>query len=259
MVETLQKRPKTQSKWLPCEPTAAELKKAKQNATDQSQFDTLGLKRGIWQQYEAGKIVLTCKFLPYARVLAFSNDGPDWDLWARIFDWFGPSPSGKPWLVVWYAAESPRRFPSVGQELGAEHVNGGYTQYCSTDGIFIYRKEEASRVLVHEMIHATCMDDTALSLPQREANVETWAELILIAILSGGSKSKAAALWKKQAHWVSSTNHKAAAQHGSHDETDYGWRYLNGRALMYAQLGILLPAPKAHGNSTRFTHPDLGV
>jgi len=236
------------------------MEKAKQHATDAT-FDTLGLKRGIWTAYEAGTATIQCRSLPNARVLAFLPPGTKapWDLWARIFNWFGKSQTGAPWLVVWYAAPKIREFPHNGEELHAEHVNGGYTQYCSTDGIFIYREEEASRVLVHEMIHATCMDDMNLTLPHREAYVETWAELILIAILSEGSKKKAAALWAKQAQWVSSTNKKAAARHGSHDESDYGWRYLNGRELMYERLGITLPPPKAHGESTRFTHPDLGV
>jgi len=261
LVETLQNRPKTQYKWRPSNPTPVEMAKARQHAIDGAAFDTLGLKSGIWSAYEAGTATLDCRSLPNARVLAFLPKGTTapWDLWARIFDWFGTSPSGKPWLVIWYAADKIREFPREGEELHAEHVNGGYTQYCSTDGIIIYRKEEASRVLIHEMIHATCMDDTSLSLAEREAYVETWAEIILVAILSEGSKAKAATLWAKQARWVSSTNHKAAAQHGSHDESDYGWRYLNGRALMYQRLGITLPAAKAHGKSTRFTHPDLGV
>jgi hypothetical protein len=239
-----------------------------------------------------------------ARVTCFLPVGvkePDWGLWGRVFAWFGPAgrrKRGQPWRVIWFAATTPRRFPFAGQDLGPEHVNGGYTRPCSTEGIFIYRAEEATRVLIHEMMHAACLDEHphtegvhiphrgalrdeqpgtpgvhiphssatsphGWSVPLREAQVEVWAELILIALLSRGQPKVALNLWNLQSQWVADTNRKARDDHGTRDISDYAWRYLCGREVMYARLGVTLPVADAsaagHMRSVRFTHPALGI
>ena len=224
----------------------------------------MGLKMEIWSAYKAGKAQLVCRRLGgLARVIMFLPHGtgePNWEIWARIFQWFGPSKDGKPWKATWFPAKARRNFPLVGQDLGPEHVNGGYTQICSTEGIYIYRHEEATRVLVHEMVHAACLDEKGdgWTIPLKEAMVEMWAELILIAILCRGSNFQAKRLWVKQSHWIADTNYAAQQNHNEEDDTDYAWRYLSGRAYMYMANGISLPAPRRLQNkSTRFTHPEL--
>lgn len=250
--------------WEPCEPTAHELSAAENEATKQSEFDTLALKSQVWTAYKEGKARLVCRKLgSLARVVAFLPEGveePSWEFWSRIFLWFGPSKDGRPWSVTWFAATTPRMFPLAGTDLGPEHVNGGYTSVCSTAGIFIYRKEEASRVLIHEMMHAACLDEVGpkWDIPNREGMVEMWAELILIALKSRGNVLNARRLWTKQSHWISDTNWKAKMENGQHDSTDYAWRYLACREQMYAMHGIALPAPrKTNIQSLRFTHPAL--
>lgn len=231
------------------------------------QFDRLGLKRGVWNDLVSGKLRLQCRRLgapTLARViyaLPGSVKEPPWDLWARIFQWFGPAASGQPWRVIWYAATAPRTFPALGQDLGPEHVNGGYTRPCSTDGIVIYRAEEATRVLVHELLHAACLDEPDWSIPLREAQIEVWAELFLIALLSKGQLAAAGALWAKQAQWVVDVNWKAETAHGASDLSDYAWRYLKGREEMYARLGVALPPARPAAardiSSLRFTAESL--
>ncbi len=190
-------------------------------------------------------------------------DHPPLEFWARIFQWFGRSPTGQPWRVILFASPKDREFPGVGQDLGPEHVNGGYTMGCSTDGIIIYREEEATRVLIHEMLHAACLDEQGpgWSIPLREAQIETWAELILIALRSKGNGAAALRLWFAQARWIANTNWKARRDHGTHDISDYAWRYLVGREEMYRRLGIALPAAQPavaeRQMSLRFTHPML--
>jgi hypothetical protein len=239
---------------------------AEKEATTGAQFDRLGLKQAIWNDYKEGSVQLICKRLGrLARVVMFLPKGgrePNWELWARIFQWFGPAPNRQPWRVTYFAAEKTRNFPEEGQDLGPEHVNGGYTFSCSTHGIYIYRAEEATRVLIHEMMHAACLDEKDWSIPDREAMVETWAELILIALISKGGVPAAEKLWVTQSHWISDTNWKAKHMNNTHDMTDYAWRYLGGREEMYARLGIALPAPRARAasaKSLRFTHPSLGL
>jgi len=248
--------------WSPSEPTAEEMELAEAEATAGGEFDRLGLKRKMWDDWKAGKVQRICRECPLGRVIAFVGAGvePSWNMWGRIFQWFGPSGKGTPWRVFWFAATPLRCFPSAGQDLGPEHVNGGYTQVCSTRGIFIYRKEEATRVLIHELLHAACLDENGWTIPDREAMIETWAELILVAIQSKGSVEAAAALWGKQAQWIADSNRRASTQNGVEDITDYAWRYLNGRRAMYARLGVSLPAPRSmhESKSLRFTHPALG-
>jgi hypothetical protein len=229
------------------------------------QFDRLGLKREIWDDVTSGRIKLQSRRLgTLARVVYALPAGvkePSWDLWARIFQWFGPAASGQPWRVIWYAAATPRTFPAIGQDLGPEHVNGGYTRPCSTDGIIIYRAEEATRVLVHELLHAACLDEVGWSIPLREAQIEVWAELFLIALVAKGRTAAAERLWAKQAQWVADVNWKAETMHGASDLSDYAWRYLKGREVMYARLGVALPPARPEVaraiTSLRFTTPAL--
>ena len=250
-----------------CKPEAEELIAAEKEATTAAQFDRFGLKRTVWEGYKQGTVKLVCKRLgTLARVLIFLPKGvdePNWELWARIFEWFGRASNKKPWKVTYFAAEKQREFPEQGQDLGPEHVNGGYTMACSTTGIFIYRYEEHTRVLIHEMVHAACLDEHKWSIPEREAMVETWAELILIALVSKGRPMIADKLWSNQSHWIADTNWRAKHMNNTHDLTDYAWRYLCGREEMYQRIGIALPAPRpAHSKRTeslRFTHPSLEV
>jgi hypothetical protein len=118
-------------------------------------------------------------------------------------------------------------------------------------------------VLIHELLHAACLDEQGWTIPQREAMIETWAELILVALLSKGSTARAATLWRQQAQWIADTNWKAEHLHGTRDISDYAWRYLCGREGMYARLGVALPAPRPaqarRQESLRFTAPALGV
>ncbi len=250
-------------KWRLSEATEAELAVAEREATTGAQFDRAGLKRSVWDAYKAGKVRLMClECGDLARVIAFLPKSTEIPLmiWSRIFQWFAKAPDGKPWTVYWFAAKTARRFPGVGQDLGPEHVNGGYTMPCSTDGVFIYREEEATRVLIHELLHAACLDEHAWSIPMREAMIETWAELFLIAVMSRGFPTVARDLWAKQAQWIADCNWRARRENGTVDISDYAWRYLVGREEMYQSLGIALPAPRSghESGSLRFTHPALG-
>ena len=250
--------------WEKCEAESHELAAAEKAASTGNEFDKHGLKAATWKGYKDGTVRLLCMRLgDLARVVCFLPGGakePNWEFWARVFQWFGPAESRTPWRVTWFAAHAPREFPDPGQDLGPEHVNGGYTQICSTDGIFIYREEEATRVLIHEMLHAACLDEQGerWTIPMREAMIEMWAELILVALKSRGSTTSAKRLWVKQSHWIADTNGKAQQEHNEEDHSDYAWRYLSGRSIMYANYGISLPAARpVEQRSLRFTHPDL--
>lgn len=221
---------------------------------EQSQFDPNGLKQGVWEALERGAMSLVCKESSVLRVVAILPAGAavPCDDWGRLAQWAGKGPRN---TVYWFGADAPRRFPKRGA-LGAEHVNGGYTHPCSTRGIVIYRLEEATRVFLHEMLHALCLDPPVQSIPYRESVIETWAELFLIAYRSKGSATEAERLLRLQTQWVADTARRAAL-HGVSGPADYAWRYLNGREPVFLALGIPLPKPRGNPAQTRFTHPSL--
>lgn len=250
--------------WKEGDVTSHDLTLMRKEAAVGAQFDTAGFKRNVMSAYDAGEFRATCKECDFGRVVAIlppTVSIPTKE-WGRIFQWFGRPPrGGSRWQVYWFGAAVSRQFPQSGQPLERQHLNGGYTMACSTDGIFIYRLEEATRVLIHELLHAACLDPPNASIPVREATVETWAELLLIAYRAKGMRGPAARLLDQQLKWVADTNHRAEIAHSVKGEADYGWRYLNGRTAVYRSLGIELPAPSRGGlkhPSSRFTHPALG-
>lgn len=249
--------------WKKYTPTDDDMREFKKEATAKSEFDPLELKSSVWNKYVDKRYSLHAHSCSNAIVIAILPPGVKVPLddWGRIFQWLGNSDTGKPWKVFWLGNETRRLFPQVGAEITSEHLNGGYTYPCSTHGIFVYRMEEATRVLIHELLHAACLDPVNASLPVKEATIETWAELFLIAHRAGGNIEKAEKLLKIQLKWVSETNAKAQNDNNVKNEQQYAWRYLNGREHVYNSLGIVLPKASAtysNVKQTRFTHPKLG-
>jgi hypothetical protein len=225
-----------------------------------AEFDPLGLKKEVWTRYKKGTNQIVCVENDLGRIIAILPKGLEVpEEWSRIFQLFGKPKYGPKWNIYWFGSITPRRFPKSGIPLAAEHLNGGYTKLCSTDGIFIYRLEEATRVLIHELLHAACQDPFEKSIPQREATIESWAEVILVAFKAKGSSRKAEHLWALQTQWVADTNSHASLNNNVNGENDYAWRYLNGRTDVYKSLGLTLPEPSGvNPERSRFTHPDLG-
>jgi hypothetical protein len=145
--------------------------------------------------------------------------------------------------------------------LSIENVNSGYTtrDYTNNDSqIVIYRKEEATRVLVHEILHAACCDPQNAPLEWKEANTETWAELFLIAILSEGSEKEAQRLWAIQSQWIANQNAILRTKYGVQSPEDYAWRYTLGREHILETLKVELPEPNSlHSRSLRLTSPEI--
>jgi hypothetical protein len=263
-VAALYKEPK--AVWSNYKPSQHDMKQLEQNSLANNTFDRAALKNQVWNEYKKGSYICIGKECEYGRVVALLSRGTKIPLddWGLIFKWFGKPAHGEKWVVYWFGSDVKREFPKKGLRMGPEHVNGGYTMRCSSQGVFIYRVEEATRVLVHELVHAACLDpDPATTpVPVLEANTETWAELLLIAFRSGGNHAKAASLWNTQKAWIQKTNQRAANAHSVRNQRDYAWRYLNGRVEVYAQLGFDLGGRMtgAVGNSdksSRFTAPEL--
>ena len=226
-----------------------------------SQFDPMRLRRNLWELTNTGGAKFLCKSCQYAKVCWIQPNGtniePPWNEWGRIFQMFGESSHGIKWKVFWFPAQEKRLLPPVGNPIGPMSLNGGYCYPCDPRCIIIYRLEEATRVLIHELLHASCTDPDA-PLPIKEATTETWAELFLVALCSKGNEEEAKRLWRLQSSWISNQNYKMITKYNVTTPDAYAWRYTVGREMILDKLHISLPLPKpTHGSSSRFTHPAL--
>ena len=231
-----------------------------EQAQSHSNFDTLSLRSSLWSDLQAGNATLVCKSCENAKVLFVQTgrEEPPWDLWARLFQWLGPPQTAPKWRVFWFPADVKRLYPPRGEEVGPSSLNGGYSYPCRSDTIVIYRLEEATRVLVHEILHAACCDPQGAPLPLKEASTEAWAELLLVALLSKGSEREGLRLWRLQSQWIANQNEILRRFYGVEGPQDYAWRYTLGREFILMTLKIDLPPPSSlRSKSSRLTSPAL--
>lgn len=231
-------------KWIPDQPTDEDIEHI-QNSTQDSPFDPYKLRKTMLEEYKKGKVQLVCKSGPYAKVIILGYPGTriNWTLLGKIFLAIGAPTNVPQWRVVLFASPSPRLLPSDSySHPEPENINGGYTYVCDPTAIVIYRLEEWYRVLIHELLHASCTDNMELEEAVREAYTETWAELFLIGVLSEGSPRKAMRLWKKQSMWIVAQESILTAR-GVTNSNHYSWRYLVSRRSVLEGMSILLPPP----------------
>ena len=76
--------------------------------------------------------------------------------------------------IVFFMTPFIKTFPDTQKDiLGAEHINGGYTIPCQQHSkIFIWRKEEFLKVLIHESIHSMGIDISTMQLDKIHNNME---------------------------------------------------------------------------------------
>ena len=255
---TLYQQPNQQ--WIQDKLEGDDLETLKKEALEESQFDPLKLRETLWNQVVSGEAKIVTRSCVNAKVIYIKNKRglePPWELWGRLVQWLGPS-TGTKWRIFWFPAHNKRILPPLDQEVGPVHLNGGYTFPCKSDSIVVYRFEEATRVLLHEILHAACLDPPHADLPLREATTETWAELFLIALCSAGSETKAAELWAIQSQWIANQNHTLKIKYGVQTSEQYAWRYTVGRELILRSLKIDLPEGKfTRSASSRLTSPQL--
>jgi hypothetical protein len=161
----------------------------------------------------------------------------DWELWGRIFQVFG-KPRSSRWEATIFAMDRPRLFPEEGQLIGPIHINGGAARSCEPNSIIIIRKEEATRVLIHELLHAACTDDMTRKTDDIEGWTEAWAEWFLCAIIAKNN-IKFDSLWRKQVAWALAQADECYKRGHIRSINDYGARYIVRRINVWKQLGII--------------------
>jgi hypothetical protein len=184
-----------------------------------SDFDQIQSRKTFHAHYKAGHIkplVRTC-FVgedlvgTVVALLADSAESKDipWGLWGCVLALFKKRNTHTPYTVYFCAHPAARQFPHPSRLTQPLHINGGYTYPCSHEAIVIYRAEDATRVLIHELFHAACSDNPSQGLEQREAETEAWAELFwcgFMACASLGDLKSFRSLVKRQATWMVSQN-----------------------------------------------------
>jgi hypothetical protein len=92
-----------------------------------------------------------------------------------------------------------------------------------------------------------------------EAETESWAEWVLVALASKGDLKKAMTLMNKQIRWISAQHRVLRAFYGVSKPEDFAWRYTLGREHAYLRLGLRVPISygTSHVTSSRLTAPAL--
>jgi hypothetical protein len=214
-------------------------------------FDTLGLKADFAKALQENSASFQHSSCSHGTITVVTLPGdtmkPTWNTWWRAVRLLCMNPV----RVIIFAHPKKRLAPPVHQSLEAEHVNGGMTMRCDAKTVIVYRKEEATRVLIHELFHANCSDPYNIPVPKLEADTEAWAELVLCAMAAKGQAQRWWQLFHSQMLYASQQAAAATKFYGLRDETDYSWRYLTGRLKVWEHLG--LPVPIAHRSAKPLT------
>jgi len=212
--------------------TADDMKYAKSMAAA-DMFDTLGLKQemlhkgGVKSVSTLGEII----------VLGWSS--PPWNTWWRAIRLLVM----KPVRILIFAHPRKRLLPRKNHAVKEEHINGGFAMRCDPMSIVIYRKEEVTRVIIHELLHASCSDPYHKETPHIEADTEAWAEIMLCGMGARGGAASWRRLMREQINYSLRQAATLRDNHGVNTEADYAWRYTVGRLDVWRKLGLDVAEP----------------
>ncbi len=236
-----------------------------------SEFDPLNKRKYLFDKMAAGENRYCIKICKYGQIMVILDNDKQmgdmpWELWGRILRVFyeGIAPNkintndNKQFFKIYLLANTNlREFPEGRKPIKPENINGGYTYPCNKQSIVIYRAEDATRVLIHELMHACCVDNYELGVDQVEAETEAWAELIYIALMAQGKKYIFNSLLQRQSEYMIKQN--AIVLKHMTSPMSFPWRYTIGKQDVWERWGILIkefskPVIQI-GNSLRLTYP----
>lgn len=238
--------------------TSKEWRDIQEEAETPSEFDREERRKSMFQRWKRQEVQSVTKECEYGKITVVLDNGlfPEeipWEAWGRILRLYGPGP----FRIYVLGHSSLRMFPSsIKQPIQPEHINGGYTYPCKKNRIIIYRAEDSTRVLLHELMHASCLDDPSHSTDQQEAETEAWAELIYHALLSKGNPFLFGRAQRLQSTWMKVQNHRVK-KHLSQPFA-FPWRYTIGKEEVWKRWGIFHPlsvSSVSSHDSLRLTFP----
>lgn len=215
-------------------------------ATEQ-ELETLYKECGQFSSFdplEFRKHILTtvptyiCKKSAHGNIIALlpsTSYYPPFDLWFRILRTFY---NDRPYTIFYLAHQSQRELPDT-PPIGPQNINGGYTYPCDPNCIVIYREQDATRVLIHELLHASCTDrfgHSGENIDRNEAETEAWAELIACGFYARGSLEKFRKAIRLQSAWMQSQNRTIEPYFKNQE---FPWRYTVGKQEVWSRWGIL--------------------
>jgi hypothetical protein len=253
--------------WVNSEIKKEDLKFLGEECNKDSEFDPLNKRQSMYNNIMTGNaFVVVCK-CKYGQVMAAFETMEQmaelpWDLWGRILRMFS-EPWRQPFKVFFLANRNIREFPPDSEPIKPENINGGYTYRCNPETIVIYRAEDATRVLIHELQHSCCLDKPENGIDIVEAETEAWAELFYVATLSQGKSFIFKDLLKRQSEWIRKQDIKVRKHMVDPNSMEFPWRYTIGKEDVWRRWGILsdtnLHPPIHLGNSLRLTYPPNDV
>ena len=247
-VPTFQVRPSSQK----------EIQYAMSIANEKDSFDELKLKQTMILWYQGDEAFFETCTSDIGTILVLRRRDtqwqPSWEVWLRAARILCPK---KQIRILIFAHPRARMLPSKGTRIGPQHINGGYTTRCDSKSVVIYRAEEATRVLVHELFHASCSDPYHKDTPFIEADTEAWAEVVLCAMAARGDMTKWRRYFHQQVQWAVRQAATLRDWYGVQHPQDYAWRYGVGRVDVWRRLGLQVPSVPVRYKpveSLRLTH-----
>ena len=242
---------KEEPQWLQSHWNDSDAKFLHEECNKDSEFDPTNVRKSLIKNIN-DSTVLECT---YGKIhVIYDNplqkyDIP-WGLWGRILRLYSHK---KPFKIFFLAGTNTRQFPEGDLPITPYNINGGYTYPCNHVTIVIYRAEDATRVLIHELQHSCCLDNQALGIDRVEAETEAWAELIYCALLSRGVHNMFYKLLQKQSTWIQCQNNRVR----NHLKSPMGfpWRYTIGKEEVWRRWNILQPLRKLMYPTLRLTYP----
>lgn len=170
----------------------------------------------------------------------------------KIMQWMGEIYGcDDPMRLFYWNVDLPRKIPEKGQLIGPYHVNGGASYVCTTAFINVFRREEAEKVLIHELIHALCADVNtesidllienavgASDLKLPEAYTEFLAEYYYIASRCENFEKA----WQQQISYADQLVRTILAHYGRHSPLDKRKPWIEKTAVFsyYIMKAVLL-------------------
>jgi len=233
-----------------------------------SEFDPNNRRKIMYNDMLSGRVSAMVSTCPYGKVITILENADQvldipWSLWGRIMRLYTEKDKAlqTPFKVFFLASTHMRTFPEHGL-ITAENINGGYTYPGNRETIVIYRAEDATRVLIHEMMHSCSLDNHANGVDQVEAETEAWAELVYVGLLSKGVKKDFHELLRRQAEWMRKQNLKVKQYMRMPESKEFPWRYTIGKEDMWRKWNITANKGRPFlsvGNSLRLTCPPSTV
>jgi len=231
--------------WKEVELSAKDMTFLQEECKSPSEFDPLNKRKKLIDNMVKGHARMQTMTCPYGQVCAIFDHGQQmkempWGLWGRILRMY--SEKGKKAFKVFFLANTHLRlFPPIHEPITPIHINGGYTYPCNRETILIYRAEDATRVLLHELMHSCCLDNHKNGVDLVEAETEAWAELLYVGFLSQGDSTNFHTLLQKQSNWIQLQNQevKKHMRAPTMMSIEFPWRYTIGKEEVWRRWNII--------------------